>query len=426
MTEPCDLSATETVAAIADGKLTAEAVVRSCLNRIDAREPEVRAWFALDRDLALGQARALDKGPRRGALHGLPIGIKDIVETLDLPTGCGSPIYTGWQSRRDAAVVAICREAGAVILGKTVTTEFASRFPGATRNPHNTAHTPGGSSSGSAAGVADRMVHAAFGTQTGGSIVRPASYCGIVGFKPSHLAIPMAGVKPYAQSLDTLGPMTRTVRDAALVYAVASADPQAAKVEAVKPKRIGLCKSPAWASADAGMQQAFEAGARRLKAAGYTVVDWELPDSMRDILAVHTVIIEWEGLSALAAERVGNLDKLSPIMRETLARAAGHGAAAHQAAIAKAALFRAELDLLFDDIDVIVAPAAPGEAPKGLGSTGEAVFNSPWTLLHVPCLCLPGMRGPTALPISLQAIGKRGDDKRLLAYALALEPVFKG
>jgi Asp-tRNA(Asn)/Glu-tRNA(Gln) amidotransferase A subunit family amidase len=425
MIQPHDMTATETVAAIAAGRLTSETVVKSCLDRIEAREREVKAWVTLDRNAALAQARALDKGPRRGALHGLPVGIKDIVETVGMPTTCGSPIYTGWQSNRDAAVVALCREAGAVILGKTVTTEFASRFPGPTRNPHNPAHTPGGSSSGSAAGVADRMVHAAFGTQTGGSIVRPASYCGVVGFKPTYLAIPMAGVKPYSQSLDTLGPMTRTVRDAALIYSVAAQDPEAAKVEAATPKRIGLCKSPAWSTADASMQKAFEEGARRLKAAGYTVVDRELPDSMRDILAVHTVVIEWEGLTALATERVANHDKLSPIMRETLKRAAGHGAAAHQAALVKAARFRAELDAVFDEVDVIVTPAAPGEAPKGLDSTGEAVFNSPWTLLHVPCISLPGMIGPTGLPIALQAIGKRGEDKRLLSHALALEPVFR-
>jgi amidase len=219
--------------------------------------------------------------------------------------------------------------------------------------------------------------------------------------------------------------MTRTVRDAALIYSVAAVDPEAAKVEPVQPKRIGLCKSPAWPTADVSMQRAFEEGARRLKAAGYTVVDRELPDSMRDIQAVHTIVIEWEGLTALAAERAQKADKLSPIMRETLARAAGHGAAKHQEALKRAAQFRAELDRVFDEVDVIIAPAAPGEAPKGLDSTGEAVFNSPWTLLHVPCISLPGMRGPNGLPVALQAIGKRGDDRRLLSHALALEGVFR-
>jgi len=425
MTEPNELTAVETVAAVAQGKLTAEAVVRSCLARTDAREHEVKAWVTLDRDGAIRQAQELDKGPSRGPLHGVTIGVKDIIETRDLPTTSGSPIYAGWMSMRDAAVVSMCRQAGAVILGKTVTTEYASRHPGPTRNPHNLAHTPGGSSSGSAAGVADRMVHASFGTQTGGSIVRAASYCGIVGYKPSYNAVPTAGVKPLAPSLDTVGPMTRSVADAALVYSVVAADPEAAKVTAAKPRRIGLCRSPAWPEAEAGLDKAFEEARKRLEAAGYSVTDRELPASMQDILAVHTTVIEWEGYIALAAERIGAPDKLSATMRETQANGAKHGAAAHQAALGRAGRMRLELDALFDEVDVIVTPAAPGEAPEGLGSTGKAVFNSPWTLMHVPCICLPGMRGPKGLPISMQAVGKRGDDRRLLAHAMALEPVLR-
>jgi len=426
MSEPHEMSATETVAAIESGTLTAEAVVRSCLERIAARESTVQAWVTLDRDRALDHARALDKGPRRGALHGLPLGMKDIIETRDMPTTCGSLAYPDWRGGRDAAVVALCRDAGAVILGKTVTTEFATRSPNKTRNPHNPAHTPGGSSSGSAAGVADRMVHGAFGTQTGGSILRPASYCGVVGFKPSYYAIPMAGVKPLSPSLDTLGPMTRTVADAALIYASVACDAEAAKVQAAKPARIGLCKSPAWPEAEPAMQRAMDEAAKRLAAAGHTVVDRELPASMADIHAVHTVIIEWEGYIALAAERLQAWDKLTPILQDVLRAGETHGAAAHQAALGRAARFRLEMDAVFDEVDVILTPAAPGEAPAGLGSTGKAVFNSPWTMLHVPCITLPGMTGPSGLPIALQAVGKRGADRRLLSHALALEPVFRG
>ena len=426
MTAPHALSATEAVAAIEAGSLTAEALTRSCLERIAEREERVQAWVALDRDQALMRARQLDKGLRRGPLHGLPLGIKDIIETHDLPTECGSPIYKGYRSGRDAAVVALCRAAGAVILGKTVTTEFAFRHPGKTRNPHDPSRTPGGSSSGSAAGIADRMMAGAFGTQTGGSILRPASYCGIVGFKPSYNAVPTAGVKPLSPTLDTVGPMTRTVADAILLFSVIACDRWAVQVEPTLPKRVGVCRTPAWPEVEPASAQALEEAARRLKAKGCEVIERELPDSMREIHAVHQVAMEWEGFTALGYERTAHADKLSQPMREMLAGVARYDAIQFQAALRRAGEWRSELDRLFDEVDLLLTPAAPGEAPQGLGSTGKAVFNAPWTLLHVPCITLPGLAGPSGLPVGVQFVARRGQDNILLAYALALEALLKG
>ena len=248
------LSATEIAHGIAAGKFTAEAVVRDCLDRVAAREPVVHAWATIDPDHALKQARTLDRGPRKGALHGVPLGIKDVIDTVDLPTEMGSEIYKGNRAACDAACVAVARAAGAVILGKTVTAEFAGMFPGPTTNPHNPAHTPGGSSSGSAAAVADHMVPAAFGTQTGGSVLRPAAFCGVVGYKPTFNLINRSGIKFAAESLDTIGLIARTIDDVELVTA-AVVGKEPARRTLSSPPRLGLCRTPLWDTAQPETKQ---------------------------------------------------------------------------------------------------------------------------------------------------------------------------
>src|SRR5499425_2809477 len=243
-----ELSCADIVQGIAAGKFTAEAVTRDCLERTKAREDTVKAWATIDPEHALAQARALDRGPRRGPLHGVPIGVKDVIDTVDLPTEMGSPIYKGYHAACDAACVAVARAGGAVILGKTVTAEFAGMYPGPTTNPHNPAHTPGGSSSGSAAAVADHMVPAAFGTQTGGSVLRPAAYCGVVGYKPTYNLMNRAGIKFAAESLDTIGLMARTIDDVELVTAVVVGKEPAPRTLSSAP-RLGLCRTPLWDTA---------------------------------------------------------------------------------------------------------------------------------------------------------------------------------
>src|SRR5215813_9534117 len=273
-----ELSCTEIAQGIAAGKFTAEAVARDCLERIKVREDTVKAWATVDADHALAQARALDRGPQRGALHGVPIGVKDVIDTFDLPTEMGSAIYKGNRAACDAACVAVSRAAGAVILGKTVTAEFAGMFPGPTTNPHNTAHTPGGSSSGSGAAVADFMVALAFGTQTGGSVPRPAAYCGVFGFKPSFGAFNRRGVYPAAESLDTIGLIARSLDDLELVAAVLELRTPSAPDALDRPPRIGLCRTPLWDKAQPETVSAVEDAAQGLGRAGARVSEIALPE----------------------------------------------------------------------------------------------------------------------------------------------------
>src|SRR5437899_9415879 len=273
--QPCRLSAAALARSIDNGELTAEAAMRSCLDRIAEREPVIRAWAHLDRDAALAAARASDKSGRRGVLKGVPFGIKDIFDTADMPTGYGSPIYTGCRPGFTASAASLPRAAGAVLLGKTVTTEFANRHPGPTSNPHNPAYSPGGSSSGSAAAVADFMVPLALGTQTGGSVIRPAAYCGVVGFKPSFGLFPPAGMHVNTESLDTVGAMARSVEDIALFRAALMAVPYERPVMPERPPRLALCRTPHWDEAQPEGKAVLASAAERLRAAGAEIVEAE-------------------------------------------------------------------------------------------------------------------------------------------------------
>jgi Asp-tRNA(Asn)/Glu-tRNA(Gln) amidotransferase A subunit family amidase len=413
-----ELSATEIARRVAATEITAEAVVGDCLARIAVREPVVHAFAHVDPELALEAARALDRGPVRGPLHGVPIGIKDVIDTADQPTQMGSPIYRGHLPACDAACVALLRAAGAVILGKTVTAEFAGMTAGPTTNPHNPAHTPGGSSSGSAAAVADFMLPAALGTQTGGSVLRPAAYCGVFGYKPTFGAFNRAGLKFAAESLDTIGLMARAIDDIALITAVLLGSQPGAPVSLSGPPRIGLCRTPLWEEAEPETKQAVEDAAARLAQAGAPLRDVTLPDDFADLkVAARQTINNYERSKSMAAEWSGHRDLISPKLEHCIELGMQMPYADYLSAIRLGESCRARLPAEFEDFDILLAPCVNGEAPAGLESTGDPGFQAIWTILHVPTMSLPTHTGPRGLPVGIQLVGRRYDDQRLFACA---------
>jgi len=417
MTAPNELTAAQAVARLSSGALTAEALTRACLDRAEERAP-VKAWTWLDPEQALAQARAADRAGRPGLLSGLPIGIKDIIDTFDMPTEHGSPIYRGNRPFADAACVALLRRAGAVILGKTVTTEFANRFPGATVNPHNPAHTPGGSSSGSAAGVADYQVPVALGTQTGGSVIRPSAFCGVVGYKPSFGEFSRSGVKLQCHNLDTLGVLCRSVEDLALMRAALIGMPHHPIDHSVAAPRIGLCRTPAWDAAEPSVQALIEQSARRFSAAGASVSEISFAPEFANILEHHRRVFNYEAARNYAYEYDEHHDLVSQVLRDTVLTPGRElPLDAYIEALDTAEAFRRHLDDIFRDVDVLLTPSAAGEAPEGLGSTGDPRFNSIWTLSWSPCVTLPAGAGPKGLPLGIQLVGPRFRDEALLDIA---------
>ncbi|HUQ75557.1 MAG TPA: amidase [Burkholderiales bacterium] len=411
-----ELSAAEAARRIEAGDITSEALVAACLERIGERDEAVRAWAYIDRDLALSQARALDRAPRRSRLHGVPVGIKDVIDTADLPTEYNSPIYRGHRPKADASCVAMLRAAGAVILGKTVTTEFANNHPAQTRNPHNAAHTPGGSSSGSAAAVADFMVPLALGTQTGGSVIRPAAYCGTYASKPSFGSINRGGMKFDAESLDTIGPFGRSVEDLALILEVLTGRAAPNFSKSSRP-RVGLCRTPRWTVADAATQGAVEAAARRLADAGAKVSDFELPAGSDQLFDRHKVIMGYETSRALAWEYFNHGEKISATLKPRLDEGWKVTRAEYDELREHSRRCRRALADSMREIDFLLTPSAPSEAPASLQSTGDAVFNRAWTILGVPCLTVPYRKGPKGLPLAVQLIGAFDSDTALLGWA---------
>jgi Asp-tRNA(Asn)/Glu-tRNA(Gln) amidotransferase A subunit family amidase len=421
MTDTNRLSAAEVVSRLSSGALTAEQLIRDCLDRIEEREA-VKAWIHLDPEQALAQARAADRAGRPGLLAGLPIGVKDVVDTFDMPTQHGSPIYRGNRPFADAACVALTRMAGGTILGKTVTTEFANRFPGATVHPHNPAHTPGGSSSGSAAAVADFQIPLGFGTQTGGSTIRPAAFCGVVGYKPSFGEFSRVGIKLQCQNLDTLGLICRSLDDIALMRAVLIDMPHRKVDRTAAAPRIGLCRTPAWDKADAPTQALIERTVARLAAAGARVSEIEFASPFRNIGEHHRRIFNYEAAKNYAYEHLEHRDQVSAILLDTvLDPGRDLPLAAYIEALETAEAFRAHLDDILGDVDVLLTPSAAGEAPEGQGSTGDPSFNSIWTLGWVPCVTLPAGTGPKGLPLGIQFVGQRFGDERLLDAAAWVE-----
>ena len=412
------LSAADAARQIAAGRITCEQMVKACLDRIAAREGEIHAWAHCDADAAIAQARAVDKAGAKGVLGGVPVGFKDVIDTADMPNQCNSPIYRGYQPRADAACVALVRKAGGVVLGKVATTEFAWRTPGPTRNPHNPAHTPGGSSSGSAAAVADFMVPLTFGTQTGGSTIRPAAYCGVVGYKPSYNTINRAGLKAVAESLDTIGVIARTVEDCALLTHAVSARalPDFSAAPARAP-RIGLCRTSRWKDASPDTQALLESTAALLSGKGAAVREVELPPDFDRLYEEQVLIMDYEMAHALAWERFNHPALLSELLRETLATAAAMPRGEYDEAMRHAAACRLVFADCLTSCDVLLTPSTLGEAPPGLHRTGSSLFNRTWTLLGVPCLTLPVGRGASGLPLGVQVVGRYDDDARVLLAA---------
>ena len=432
------LSAADAAREIREGRLTSEELVQACLERIRALEPKVQAWQFLDEEHALAQARALDERKRNGevlgALHGVPVGLKDIIDTADMPTENGTAVHRGRTPREDAAVVKMLRGAGAVILGKTVTTECAYFNPGKTRNPHNPEHTPGGSSSGSAAAVGAGMVPLALGSQTAGSVIRPAAFCGVYGFKPTHGLIPRHGILQLSRTLDHVGLFARGIDDLALLLEPLQGyderDPDTrprARVEFQKLSQeepplepmFAFIKTPHWERTDADTKDAF---AELQDSLGKQVEEVELFPSATEAWDWHRTIMEAEMAANLEPLWLAGKDKLSEKLRSLIERGREVRAIEHQRALRRIAPAVESLDDLFQQrYDAILTPPALGTAPKGLGSTGDPVFCSLWTLLGMPAITLPLMQGENGLPLGVQLVGRKGYDARLLRTARWLE-----
>ena len=412
MTEIADLTATEARRRMAAGTLRAGELLEACLERVAAREGVVRAFAALEP----AQVRAAV--PMEGPLQGLPLGVKDVIDTVDLPTEYNSPIWRGHRPHADAACVAWARAAGAVVFGKTVTTEFATRTPGPTTNPHGVTRTPGGSSSGSAAAVAAGFVPWAFGTQTAGSVIRPAAYCGVVGYKPSFGLINRHGMKLMSESLDTIGVMARSVADCALLAGAVSGldlgDPER-RMERVP--RIGLCRTPVWDRAEPETVALFDRLPGMLARAGARVTELVLPPAYDDFEHVHGVVMNGESARAMGWEWVTHRAELSPYLDERLGWGLAQGASALMAARAEQRRLQDGFAEVMGELDFLLTPAAPGEAPEGLAWTGDAGFNFIWSGLHVPCVTVPCGVGPSGMPLGLQVVGRRGEDGPTLAWS---------
>ena len=416
------LTATEAARQIAAREITSEALVADCLSRIAMHDNTLGAWTYIDANYALSQARACDAADTPlGVLHGVPVGVKDVLDTEDMPTEYGSEIYAGHRPKTDSLCVAALRAAGAVILGKTTTTQFASPLPVGVRNPHDTDRTPGVSSSGSAAAVADFMVPLSNGTQTGGSVILPAAFCGVVGYKASVDGLDRTGIQALKKSLDTLGYFARSVDDIALVYNAVTGN--AVPADSGRP-RIGVCRTAMWAEAENYAQAALETSAARLSAAGYDVTDIELPPEMRSIEQPFRVISNYEGKAALARDFRDHMDKMNPWMRET--GESNWTEDEYAKAIATADAARAVLSKVYDDFSVLLTPSTAGEAPADLVSPTMSSFNRMWTLMHGPTITLPVAKGPNGMPIGVQLAARVGDDPALIAHANGIYRILRG
>lgn len=435
------LSLADAAADIREGRLKSAELVADCLKRIEETDSGIQAWAFLDPAHAMMQAEAADlhraQGKALGPLHGVPVGIKDIFDTGDMPTEFGSPVWAGRTPRRDAVTVARLREAGAVIMGKTVTTEFAYFHPGKTRNPHDPARTPGGSSSGSAAAVAAHMVPGAIGSQTNGSVIRPAAFCGVVGFKPTHGLIPRSGVLELSRTLDQLGVFARSVEDAALLAETLVgfdeedpdtrpvARPPFASVAASEPPlppRFAFVRSAFWDQTEPVTRDAFGELAQVL---GEAAVEVDLGESFSRTIDLHRVVMEVEMAHNLRRDYDKGADQLSEALRKLIERGRTQLAVNYAAALAGIGQLNNALDHVFDEYDAILTPAAPGEAP-GIETTGSPVFCSTWTYLGTPAITLPLMASQAGLPLGVQLVARRGNDARLLRTARWLVDNLKG
>lgn len=436
---PAQLSATAAAEAIRCGDITCEELVQACVERIAEVEDKVQAWTHLDTDYALEKAREADlarsEGEALGPLHGVPVGVKDIFDTEDMPTENGTVLHAGRRPDYDATTVSLLRQAGAVILGKTVTAELALYTPGKTRNPHDPERTPGGSSSGSAAAVAAHMVPLAVGNQTNGSVIRPASYCGVFGYKPTHGLISRHLVLPLSRRLDQIGVFARDVTDAALIaeqlMAFDDRDPDmrprtrpalvktAAEEPPVTP-HLAFVRSPVWDQAGDDTKAAF---AELVEMLGENAAEVELPEPFNDAVEWHRTIMAADVARNLAPEYEAGKDKLSATLREMIEHGQKCLAVDYNRAVDRIPILNALLNQVFERYDAILTPAAVGEAPVGLGTTGNPIFCTIWTLCGMPAITCPILQGPNGMPIGAQLVGPRGDDARLLRTARWLAEV---
>ncbi len=421
------LSATQIVSGIKLGEFTAQQVVRDCLARIEQREDEVGAFVGFEPELVIEQARLVDNLTDQGPMYGVPFVAKDIIDTVDYPTSWGASIYDGFRPPRNASCVELFKRAGAILVGKTVTTEFAYFQPGKTANPANLAHTPGGSSSGSAAAVADHMVPLGFGSQTAASLIRPAAYCGVLGYKPTHGAFSLDGVMGLSPSLDTLGLLSRDIEDIQLARCVLSgscSDIQHDFDES--PPRVVLMRGPHWDEGSIELRDVCQRAMSQLASCGAETGELTHPPIFNELTDCQKTVMAFE----VARERIFEYDhyieRISPQFIELVESGLGVSYTDYLSALNIKAQAASILNRLFMDVDVIVAPAAPGEAPKGLEATGDPLYSRAWNLLQVPCVSIPYGAGPNDLPLSIQVIGPYGADDRLLGVAQWVNNCLRG
>jgi len=418
MKSPNELSVWQALHAMEEGRLTSEALTRACLERIEERNEQVLAFTAVDAQWSLEQARAADHNPI-GPLRGIPFAVKDVLDTRHLVTAYGSPIYAGHRPQTDAACVARVREYGGLILGKVATSEFATQTPSQTRNPLNLLHTPGGSSSGSAAAVADFMAPVAFGTQTTASTVRPASYCGIVGYKPTYGFLNVAGLKALSPSQDTISILTRSVNDAAWCGFGLHGDK--VRAAALERPRLAVCYSSQWDAVLPEMAQAIEDLAAAAERAGASVQRIRLSADMESLIELQGQLFAFEARQSLADERRHHAAQFSERLKARLAGGENINSEQYLSMRQRALMARQEMNMLFGDVDALLYPPAKGEADEGIADSGSAQFGALWSLMHVPCVSVPMTRGPQGLPMGVQVIGAYGDDLRTLQVAAFIE-----
>ncbi len=425
MTRASLLTATEALARLRAGHLTVVELAQDCLARIEERDETVKGWVTLDPELVRARARELDQTEPMGQLHGIPIAVKDVILTADMPTRNNSPLYDGSFPALDAGCVKTLRAAGALIFGKTDTTEFAATTRGGrARHPLDPTRTPGGSSSGSAAVVGDGQVPLGLGTQTGGSTIRPASFCGVYAMKPTWGAINREGLKMLAPTLDTLGLFARSSDDLDLLADVfALEDRTPPKPFALRGARIAACRTPVWPKAEAATRDAFDNGAALLRQAGAAVVDLDLPDLFASLAEHHTRVMHGEAMATFLSEARARPDLLDDEFKAMVGNRKGISRADLLEAYDVAAQGRAMFDAIAGQFDAILTPSAAGEAPVG-ANTGDASFNVMWTLLHTPVINVPGFTGPAGLPVGLSLVSARYRDRHLLNVAKAVAPVF--
>ncbi|MBT9464432.1 amidase [Hydrogenophaga sp.] len=422
-----EVSAREIAARVARREVSAETVARAYVERVQALEPGILAWQHFDAAQVIAQAQRVDRAGARGALAGVPIAVKDLIDTADMPTTYGSPIYAEHRPVVDAAVVASVREASGVVMGKTVTTEFATFKPGVTRNPRaalDAPRTPGGSSSGSAAAVATGMVPLAFGTQTAASVIRPAAYCGVVGYKPTFGLLPMAGIKSLSPTLDTAGVFARSVDDAA--FFVSALSRIELTLSPIKGWRVGICHTPHWDLASPDARRALQDAARHFDKLGARVVEAVVPGAWVGLAQAQMDIMGFEAWAAFAPERNRHANLFSPAFAEVLASGAAVTGERLAAAHALAIHARGEIENLLQQVDVLIAPSATGEAPLGLDATGNPIFSRLWSLLGVPCVHVPTGVGEHGMPVGVTVVGPRWRDAKALSAALQLESAVRG